>query len=92
MASYDASASRHSLSNLHMMKTVEELVGLQACELFNADSYEFNIVVLLLQKLHNLILLVFVPICIAVVIMSCFWSDIYGKGGSYTDKSSEWQT
>eukprot|EP01036_Dinobryon_divergens_P023765 gene23765-32150_t len=66
-----ASESRHSESNLHLRRTVDDFLWL--------------------QKLHSYIMVVYIPLCLAVVIYSCIWSDIFGKAGEYSDLSTDWQ-
>lgn len=44
-----------------------------------------------LQIWHKRILFTFIPLCVAVLIMSCLWSDIVGKKDAYSDINGSWQ-
>lgn len=46
---------------------------------------------LVLQKWHGLIFMIWIPLCIGCLIWSCLWADIQGKNTEYTDYS-DWQT
>lgn len=44
-----------------------------------------------LQKWHKWILWVYLPLCVAIIVMSCMWADIVGKKGDYTNPDGSWQ-
>lgn len=44
-----------------------------------------------LQKWHRYALLVYFPLVLAIIIMSCMWADIVGRKGDYSDPSGSWQ-
>lgn len=50
-----------------------------------AESY------LRLQVMHSVSLLVWGVFAIAIIIYSCYWSLVAGKGAAYTDPSTQWQ-
>jgi hypothetical protein len=44
-----------------------------------------------LQKWQHKLFLLWVPLCFAVLIMSCLWSDIQGRNTDYTNPGDDWQ-
>jgi hypothetical protein len=44
-----------------------------------------------LQKWHGYILRFYIPICVAIILMSCMWADIIGKKADYNNPNGSWQ-
>lgn len=45
-----------------------------------------------IQKWFRFLILLYIPICLGILIMSCEWANIVGQKDNYNDISSQWQS